>query len=97
MIGNGDFDIIKTNFEKASINALRYLFPNASISGCSFHLGKSVYKRVLTTGLLILYDTNATVKPFVKSLTALAFVDPRYVESNYRELLSNRNLHIALR
>lgn len=38
--------IIKTDFETASINALRSNFPNAHISGCLFHLSQAIQRKL---------------------------------------------------
>ena len=44
-------NIIKTDFELASINAFRNFFPEARLSGCLFHLGQSVQRKVSNYGL----------------------------------------------
>lgn len=92
LVGHGNPRIIKTDFEKAAINALRHAFPSACISGCLFHLGQSIYKRVLTTGLSIVYNTDRNFKKFVKLLTALAFVKPEEILSTFNEIKNNIRL-----
>jgi hypothetical protein len=41
LVGNLEPNVIKTDFEKASINALKTHFPNTEVSGCMFHLGQA--------------------------------------------------------
>ena len=41
---------IMIDFERASINALKYVYPNAILSGCFFHFSKSLYSKVVDLG-----------------------------------------------
>jgi hypothetical protein len=43
--------VIKSDFENASIGALKECFPNSRISGCAFHLGQSISRKVQKSGL----------------------------------------------
>lgn len=42
---------IKTDFEQASISALRDNFPDSRISACQFHLAQSLFRKIQTIGL----------------------------------------------
>ena len=37
---------ISTDFEEAAINAFEEVFPSAVVTGCHFHLGQSVMRKV---------------------------------------------------
>ena len=50
--------LIKTDFEQASISAARSQFPNAKISGCLFHLGQAIQRRIAEEGLKKYYNDN---------------------------------------
>jgi len=56
-----------TDLEKASLNAVSAVFPNAMQVGCLFHLGKSLCRKVQDEG-------NDEVRLITKMLLALAFV-----------------------
>lgn len=81
--GNLHPRIIKTDFEIASINALRLTFPTATISGCLFHLGQNIQRKLKELNLYCEYKTNPLVKKYVKALSALAFVQVEELESTF--------------
>lgn len=67
-------ECIKVDFEKASINALKLAFPNARISGCMFHLGQAILRKIKDLSIFSLYKSSIIMKKFVKALLALSFV-----------------------
>ena len=44
-------DLILTDFEKGSNNAVKSKCPSAQSKGCRFHLGQSVYRQTQDAGL----------------------------------------------
>src|SRR6218665_1499133 len=46
---------IITDFELAAINAFQYAFPQISLSGCYFHFGQSVWRKLQAEGSYILH------------------------------------------
>ena len=66
-------EIIKIDFEFAAIQALNLVFPNSKISGCMFHLGQCVFRKVQKLGLASVYHSNNLIKKYTKALCALAF------------------------
>jgi hypothetical protein len=58
MIGNCNPRLIMTDFEKASINALRRHFPNVNISGCQFYLSQAINRKIQELRLSAMYKTN---------------------------------------
>ena len=49
---------VSTDFEKASINALEEVFPNVDVTGCHFHLGQSVLRKVNELGFKTTYQRD---------------------------------------
>lgn len=75
IVGEFSPQIIKTDFEYATIAALQIVFPERIVSGCLFHLSQSLLRKVKEDGLYSLYRLNRNFKKFVKALLGLAFVD----------------------
>jgi hypothetical protein len=67
--------VIKTDFEISAINAIKIKFPNATISGCQFHLGQCLVRKLKDFNLFYLYKSEQRIKKFVKALIALSYVD----------------------
>jgi hypothetical protein len=87
---------IKTDFEHASILALKEQLPNTNVSGCMFHLGQSINRKIQKLGLQCLYTTDNTIKKFVKYLTALSFVQPIHVRDTFHEIRTHRDFPVVL-
>jgi hypothetical protein len=67
------------------------LFPNASISGCLFHLGQSIFRKIQKLGLTSVYHSNLTFKKFIKALIALSYVQTIYIEEKFQNLKNDIN------
>lgn len=67
-IGTFQPTIVKTDFEFAAFTAFKEVFENCQISGCHFHLGQSIFRKVTTLGPKSVYETDSNVKKFVRSL-----------------------------
>ena len=74
------------DFEKASINALKYVYPNATLTGCLFHLSKSLYSKLVDLGYKQQYHTDNAFSLLMRHFTALAFVQPHDVTEFFEEL-----------
>ena len=74
LIPNAAPELIILDFEIAAQNAFHYVFPNANISGCFFHLCQSVFRKARELGLKIRLQNDPEFSMLVKSLAALAFV-----------------------
>ena len=70
---------ILVDFEKATMNAFAAAYPNATITGCYFHLCQSVIRKVNEVGLKQIYENDDVVRGYVRSLAAIAFVPPEDV------------------
>lgn len=65
---------VMTDFEQASIAALKEKFPNSIQRCCAFHLGKSIFKHIVEAGLKTVYSEDPNFAWHMKFLYALAFV-----------------------
>ena len=65
--------IIICDFEKAAINAFGSLFPSARLSGCLFHLGQNVQKKINSLGLSVIHSQSESVQNFVKAMKCFLY------------------------
>lgn len=86
MIGPLNPRIIKTDFEYASILAVKNIFPNVIISGCQFHLGQAIIRKVNDAGLKISYQNSHQTKKFIKSLLCLPYVKFEKILETFNEI-----------
>ena len=50
--------MIHCDFELATINAIRKVFPEATVAGCFFHLVRNLEKTIISSGLTTAYDED---------------------------------------
>ena len=84
--GNFSPTIIKTDFEQAAITAFQRKFPQSRLSGCIFHLGQAIQRKLPEFRLKTLYDTTRKYNKYVKYLVALSFVAPERVHETFNEI-----------
>ena len=84
---------IMTDFEIAAMNAFRDRFPDAEISGCYFHLGQSIWRKIQNLSLDARYGTDKAFAIRVRRFMALAFVPPHQVH-HYMRLILLDEAHI---
>jgi len=65
---------VLVDFEKAAMSALSGAYPDATVTGCYFHLAQSGIHKVNEIGLNAEYKTNVEVRSYVRYLPALTFV-----------------------
>jgi hypothetical protein len=70
---------ILVDFERAAMTTFSMSYPNATVTGCYFHLCQSVIRKVNEIGLKVLYESDNDVRTYVRCLPALAFVPPEDV------------------
>jgi hypothetical protein len=83
---------IVSDFELEAINASNYVFPDIRVSGCQFHLGRALQRKVKELELLQLYKTNNNVR----ALIPLFYVDRNYVADTYSVLINNYDFSTEL-
>jgi hypothetical protein len=70
------------DFEASALSAVQQCFPDATTTGCLFHLGQSIRRKIVQSpALRVPYDNGGESKWKLKSLQALAFVP---LESVYK-------------
>ncbi|CAF3954484.1 unnamed protein product, partial [Rotaria sp. Silwood1] len=87
-----DFDPpnVMVDFERASMNAIKNLFPTAILSGCFFHLCQNVYRAVTRFDLKTLYaflpttDVITTFDEIKAQFPAEGESVLKYFEEHYR-------------
>jgi hypothetical protein len=77
---------ILTDFELASINASRQIFPNVENKGCFFHLGQSGWRKIQSCGLATRYGNDEQFSLMLRHLFALAFLPPQEIPEAFNIL-----------
>ena len=86
---------ILLDFEKATLQASAAVFPHVTVTGCLFHLGQSLWRRIQNEGLVNNYRDYENVRMFAKMLLVLSFVPPDDVAECFDELNDNRPDELA--
>lgn len=61
-IPNFNPNIITIDFEAATIQAIKDVFPNTQISGCNYHFNQSLWRKVQNVGLVDEYRDNEKIQ-----------------------------------
>jgi len=69
-------------------------YPDATVTGCYFHLCQSVIRKVNEIGLKMEYESNDEVRSHVRCFPALAFVPPDDVEKAFELLAESQPTNI---
>ena len=65
---------ILIDFEAAAMGAFTHGYPEASVTGCYFHLNQSVLRKVNELGMKSDYESDIALRGYVRCLAALAHV-----------------------
>src|SRR5580693_4628404 len=65
---------IVTDFEMATLKAFKGHYPTVSLTGCMFHFGQCVWRKLQGEGLAVRYNSEPDFALKVKQLLALALV-----------------------
>lgn len=72
------------DYERATLNAVSFVFPLISLYGCFFHFCSALYKMALQLALGLLYrNPLLQVKMFIKLCMALAFLPPHLIPHTF--------------
>lgn len=77
---------ILTDFESAAMQAFQHRFPGSAITGCYFHLSQSILRKVNEVGLKVAYESDNSVREFLRSFSALAHVPVSDVPEAFDQL-----------
>ena len=80
---------IMTDFELAAINAFKSTFPDVTVSGCMFHLGQCMWRRLQDLGMVARYNTEPEFALKVKIILALAFLPLDDVVIHFETLIAD--------
>lgn len=62
------------DFEKAVLNAIEQVFPDATMMGCKYHLSSALNKHMADCGLKNFYCQNLLFNQFIHKFLALIYV-----------------------
>lgn len=66
--------------------AIKSIYQEADIKGCSFHWGRAVMRRVAKLVMKTAYDNDRVVHLFVRKVLALPYLPAAHIAPNFRQL-----------
>ena len=84
-------EYVKLDFEKSLINAVVSTYSDARISGCLFHLGQAIQRKVQSLGYMGYYRTNRDFKFYIRALCALSYVPIELVHNLFDQLMDDED------
>lgn len=79
---------VMVDFETATINAAKTVFPGATLRGCFFHFTQCIWRKTQQTGLQIAYKEIEAVTLLVRRAAALPLVPEDKVEDVWFDALT---------
>ena len=67
------------NYEIAVMKAIRDVFPESKIIGCSVHFRRNIKKHLKDKGLLQHYMTDTEIQTFIRYIWAMTLVPPSMI------------------
>ena len=86
MEGELKLEEVVLDFELATWQSLKDVFPDIDIYGCHFHYSNAIYKKVQDFGLSNAYRTDERVKQLIKCLFALPLLPLREMMSQFSNI-----------
>ena len=84
-------ETIVCDFEKATWQAVRDLFPNVRLLGCFFHWSQAVLRKLKAIGLQTDYSNDSDIHNFCRKLFALPFLPAVKIPKMFAKLFSKAN------
>ena len=78
---------VMIDFKLAAIRAFQNAFTTATITGCMFHFGQCVWRKLQAEGFLERYRNEPDFALLVKRLLALVFVLPQFITDLFEQLI----------
>lgn len=77
------------DFEKSLHIALQFEFPRSRLSGCHFHFGQSLWRRIQQVGLAASYNNDRRLKKAIRKFMSMGFLPALLVRHNFALLRSS--------
>ncbi|XP_069118596.1 uncharacterized protein [Argopecten irradians] len=77
------------DLETAAQNAIRSVFPAATLKGCFFHFTQCIWRKAQQTGLQQLYADNDDIRRLLRQAAALPLVPLNHIEDVWFHALND--------
>lgn len=74
------------DFEASFWKAVRSVFPDITIKGCSFHRRQAVWRKADSLGLRVPYLTSGAIHSYVTEILALSYVPAEHMKTTFEKL-----------
>ena len=88
---------IVCDFEKSLHTALEFEFPAASLAGCYYHFGQSLWRQLQAHGLASPYRNDRRFRQLVRKFMSVAFLPTLLVRNNFILLRTSRRVQRKIR
>ena len=76
------------DYEKASRNTFRKIFPSITVSGCLFHYLKAIWKKVKKLQLSSTYSKNTSLNEWIKFVISLSMLPEEEIFPTFQILVN---------
>ena len=80
-------EVVTSDFEQASRNAVKIVFPNIRVAGCSFHFKQATLRMARKQGLDKAFKTNILFRKLIKRIMHINFLPANQISPALKELL----------
>lgn len=77
---------VVADFESSFWKAVRSVFPDIAIKGCSFHWRQAVWRKVDSLGLRVPYLTSGAIHSYIKEVLALSYIPAEHIKPTFENL-----------
>ena len=74
-------------FVSAAWQAIRQLYPRATVKGCVFHWNQRVYRKVVNEGLATAYAANGDKFLFLRKLMSLPYLPSEHITPAFEQMM----------
>ena len=82
--------LVISDYEQSLIAAVETELPNARISGCYFHFGQNLWRRVQSLGLARDYRQNRRLKKTIRKVITIGYLPMALVRQTFLLLITSR-------